>query len=58
VVGAAVAELVVEAAGSGGCGEGGEGLGAQRVNEPAVVHPAGGDDLPLAGSAVTGLVPA
>src|SRR6266480_4392140 len=42
------AELVVERAGAGGCGQGGEGPGHEGIDEPVVVDPPGGDDLLLA----------
>ena len=41
------AELVVERAGAGGGGQGGEGLGHKSVDEPVVVDEPGGDDFPF-----------
>jgi hypothetical protein len=58
VLDAAGAEVVVERAGSGRGVQGREGLGVQRVDEPAVVDEAGGDDFFLPDARVMGLVAA
>src|ERR1700760_1220521 len=51
VADAAGAALVVAGAGTGGEGQGGERLGAEGIDEPAVAHGPGRDGLPPAGGA-------
>src|ERR1700738_3733689 len=51
---AAGALLVVVGAGSGGCGQRGEGLGVQGVGEPVVADEPGQDDFAAAGRAGEG----
>src|SRR6266852_2226998 len=51
VLDAAVAEVVVAGSGAGRGVQGGEGLGHERVDEPAVVDVPGGDDFLLPGGA-------
>src|SRR5450755_2507990 len=57
VAGAAGALLVVVAAGSGGCGERGEGLGLQGVGEPGVADEPRQDDFAAPGRAGEGAGP-
>jgi len=52
------AELVVERAGRGRGGQGGEGLGHESVDEPVVVDEPGGDDFPFPEARVIGEVAA
>jgi len=54
VGGAAAAELVVVGAGAGGAAQGGEGLAAEGVEEPVVVHVTGVDSSAPAGGAGDG----
>src|SRR5215475_4986866 len=48
VLESAGAELVVVGAGAGRGAQRGEGLGVERVDQPVVMHVAGGDDFLLA----------